>query len=177
MIQKLTKSEVDVLEHFFQHPTRDVHIRGLADTMDLPYSSVRNALHELESQGFLTRREESKMTFFAANRENDTFQQQKRIYNLQALYDSGAVAALEQAYRPDALVLFGSYLQGTDRETSDIDIAIVNGRDAEIDLDEYEDELERTFQLVEVADVREEEPEFRNTLANGYVLSGHLTVI
>lgn len=177
MIQKLTKTGEDVLEHFFQHPSQEIHIRGLADTTDIPYSSVRNALNDLAERGLLTRREESKMTFFSANRENDAFQQQKRIYNLQALYDSSVIGLLEEAFRPDTLVLFGSFLQGTDREDSDIDIAVVNGRDTEVDLKRYEEKLGRRFQLVHVTDVRKEAAEFRNTLANGYVLHGHLTVV
>lgn len=177
MVQKLTGRTEEVLAYFFQHPSAEVHIRGLSDSIDIPYSSVRNALKELEEQGFVDSREESKMTFYAAGQGGDPFRQRKQLYNLQALYGSQVVELLAETFRPDALVLFGSYLRGTDREDSDIDIAVVNGRDVTIDLGTQEAELGRTFQFVEIEDPRDEEPEFRNTLANGYVLTGHLEVV
>ncbi|MDY6764520.1 MAG: BlaI/MecI/CopY family transcriptional regulator, partial [Halobacteria archaeon] len=124
MIQKLTKKTEEVLEYFFKHPTEEVHIRGLSDATGVPYSSVRNALHNLEEKGLVKKREESKMTFYTANRESDEFRRQKRVYNLETLYNSGVIDALDKGLRPDAIVLFGSYLQGSDTEESDIDIAV-----------------------------------------------------
>lgn len=177
MIQKLTNTSERVLAYFFQHPSTEVHIRGLADRIDIPYSSVRNALQELERQTLVEKREESKMTFYTAARDKEPFRRRKRLYNLEVLSDCGVISALEERFRPDAIVLFGSYLQGRDRVDSDIDIAIVNGRQVAIDLSEYETALERSFQFVHVGDPCEETVEFRNTLANGYVLRGHLVVV
>lgn len=177
MIQKLTNRSEELLAFFFQHPTKEVHIRGLSEATNIPYSSVRNALVELEEQGFVDRRDETKMTFYTAAQDDDLFRQRKHLYNLQSLYQNGVVDVLTDTLRPDALVLFGSFLQGTDREDSDIDIAVVNGRDAVIDLGTHETELGRRFQLVRIGDPRKEEPEFRNTLANGHVLTGHLEVV
>ena len=177
MIKKLTNTEEAVLDHFFRNPDTEIHIRGLADETDIPYSSVRNAVIELETQGLVRKRAESKMTFFSGNRRSDSFKQRKRRSNLRQLAESGVIDEIEDRFRPDAIVLFGSYLAGTDRSDSDIDIAVINGRTIEIDLSEYEDTLGRSIQLVEIPDSREESDEFRNTLANGYVLRGYLTVV
>lgn len=177
MIQKITSTDVEVLAYFFTYPLEEVHIRGLADKLDRPYSSVRSALLELEAEGLIAKREESKMTFFSANESSEQFRRRKQLHNLRALHDSGMLAALEETFRPDAIVLFGSYLHGTDIENSDIDIAIVNGRDTAVDLERYEAALHRTIQIVLVQDPREEQPEFRNTLSNGHVLTGYLAVV
>lgn len=177
MIQKLTRTAEEVLAFFFRHPTGEIHIRGLSDAANIPYSSVRNALQELDERGLVAKREESKMTFYTANRDDSVFRRRKRLHNLQVLYDSGVVDVLEGTFRPDAIVLFGSYLEGADREDSDVDIAVVNGRDADVDLGEYEAEIGRAFQVVQTSDPTEEEPEFRNTLANGYLLAGYLEVV
>ena len=176
MSRKLTKTAAEVLAFFFRHPTEEVHIRGLSEAADIPYSSARNALAALEDEGLVEKREESKMTFYAANRDDRRFRRRKRLHNLRVLFESGVVGVLEDTFRPDAVVLFGSYLQGTDREDSDVDVAIVNGRDADVDLGGYETALGRTFQVVHIGDPSEEEPGFRNTLANGYVLDGYLEV-
>ena len=177
MSRKLTKTSESVLDYFYRYPDREVHIRGLADETGIAYSSVRNALESLESEGLVTKREESKMTFYSANRNDGEFKRRKRLRNLRQLYETGMVETLEHQLRPDALVLFGSYLEGNDRSDSDIDIAVVNGRTADVDLSEFEESLGRTLQLVAIDDARDEKQDFRNTLANGFVLSGHLTVI
>lgn len=177
MGQKLTKTSESVLDYFYRNPEREVHLRGLEDEIDVPYSSVRNALQELEEEQLVTKREETKMTFYSANTDNERFKRRKRINNLRQLYDSGAIEELEKTFRADALVLFGSYLEGNDRSNSDIDIAVVNGRDTRVDLVKYEKELGRTFQVVQIDDAKTEKKDFRNTLANGYVLRGHLTVV
>lgn len=176
MSKKLTNTAEEVLAFFFRHPTEEVHIRGLANVTDIPYSSVRNALATLEEEELVEKREESKMTFYAANRDDRRFRRRKQLHNLRMLFESGVIDVIEDTFRPDAVVLFGSYLQGTDREDSDVDVAIANGRDADVDLVGYESTLGRTFQVVHIGDPSEEEPEFRNTLANGYVLGGYLEV-
>lgn len=177
MVQKLTKKADEVLEYFFRNPTREIHIRGLADETGIPYSSVRNALRNLEQRGLVDKREESKMTFYSANNDSKTFKREKRIHNLSSLYSSGLIEDLEKAYRPDSVVLFGSYLEGTDREGSDVDIAIINGREKSPDLSRHEEKLGRSIQVTNVEKVTEEDRSFRNTLANGYVLKGHLKVV
>ncbi len=177
MIKNLTNSAKQVLEYFFKHPTEEIHVRGIEKKIDMPYSSVRKALVELGEKELLSKREESKMTFFKARRENREFQEMKRIFNLRKIFESGLVDELEQEYRPDAVVLFGSFLVGNDREESDIDIAVVNGREISIELGPFEDEFNREIQIVEVKNPKEEDVEFRNTLANGFVLTGQLEVI
>lgn len=177
MIKNLTNSAKEVLEYFFKHPTEEIHVRGIEEEIDMPYSSARKALVELEDRGLLNKREESKMTFFKARHENEDFQESKRIYNLRKIFESNLVDELEREYRPDAVVLFGSFLMGNDREESDIDIAVVNGREISIELGPFEDEFNREIQIVEVKNPKEEDVEFKNTLANGLVLTGQLEVI
>lgn len=177
MSGKLTKTAEEVLAFFFRHPTEEVHIRGLSEAAEIPYSSARNALAALEDEGLVEKREESKMTFYAANRNDRTFRRWKQLHNLRVLYESGVIDDMEDAFRPDAIVLFGSYLRGADWEDSDVDVAVVNGRDADVDLGEYESAIGRSFQAVQIGDLSEEEREFKNTLANGYVLAGYLEVV
>ena len=177
MIKNLTNSAKQVLEYFFKHPTEEIHVRGIEKKIDMPYSSVRKALVELGEKELLSKREESKMTFFKARRENEEFQEMKRIFNLRKIFESGLADELEREYRPDAVVLFGSFLMGNDREESDIDIAVVNGREISIELGPFEDEFNREIQIVEVKNPKEEDVEFKNTLANGFVLTGQLEVI
>lgn len=176
MVKNLTKTAEEVLEYFFKHPTQEKHIRGLAEETDISYSTIRNSLQELLEEGLVEKREESKMVFYSGNFQSQRFRNLKKVFNIYSLYRSGLVEELEEELRPDAVVLFGSYLKGSDREKSDVDIAIVNGREISLDLSNFESKLGRGIHLVQIPDLKKEDKEFKNTLANGYVLKGYLSV-
>ncbi len=176
MIGELTNTERRVLEYFFRFPGKEVHIRGLAEELDLPYSSVREALMGLERESLLEKDEKSRMTFFSAS-ESDRFLRLKKVHNINRIYSIGLVDALDEELRPEAIVLFGSYLDGRDHEESDIDIAVLNGKESSLNLDLFEEELGRSIHLVELDDLEDEEKEFKNTLANGLVLKGYLELV
>jgi predicted nucleotidyltransferase len=72
--------------------------------------------------------------------------------------------------------LYGSASRGEDIESSDIDLYVQTG-DAEVDLTEYEDSLNRNIEL-HVEDELEKYPkELRNNIANGIVVYGYLEVL
>ncbi|MDY6774156.1 MAG: nucleotidyltransferase domain-containing protein [Candidatus Nanohaloarchaea archaeon] len=174
MIENLSNPDLEVLDYFVRRPGEKVHVRGLSKELDASYSTVRKSLEQLQGLGYLEVEAEAKMKFYTTG---PRFEEFKRLRNLEMLGDSGLVDRLEEEFRPDALVLFGSFLSGKDTGESDIDIAVVGGRDAQPELEEFEEFLGRRLQLVRVEDVRSEEREFKNTLANGYVLSGYLEVV
>ena len=174
MIKKLTNNEREVLEHFIERP-EDIHIRGLSEELGMPYPSVRKALNDLEEKGFLESDKKSKMTFYSPDGEK--FRRAKKLVNLERLEDSGVVEFLEKKLRPEAVVLFGSYLEGRDNLESDIDLAVIGGRDRDLDLSDFEEDLDREIELTKISDIEEENTEFKNTLANGLVLQGYLEVV
>lgn len=112
------------------------------------------------------------MIFYTSGDEK--FREVKKIINLEKLENSGIKERLEEKLRPEAVVLIGSFLEGRDDEESDIDLAIINGRNRDVDLRDFEEELGRDIQLTHVENPREENPEFKNSLANGLVLYGYL---
>lgn len=174
MIAQLSRSERDVLEYFARNPSQ-THVRGLSKETNMPYSTVQQALKELEKHEILEKEEKGSMTFYSPG--GSIFRNAKRLINLEALQDSGLITRLENECRPDAIVLFGSYLDGRDRPESDIDIAVIGGRDVETDLGSFETKLDRDIHLVEIEAVKDEDEAFQNTLANGLTLSGYLEIV
>lgn len=174
MIKELTNNERKVLEYFIQRPD-EIHIRGLSEEVEMPYPSVRKALKDLEEKGFVESDKKSKMTFYSPTDEK--FRRAKKQVNLEKLGDSGLTESLEEKLRPEAIVLFGSYLEGRDSEDSDIDIAVIGGRNKNPDLTSFEERLGREIQITQIENLKEESREFRNNLANGLVIQGHLEVV
>jgi len=175
MIKKLTKGEEKVLNYFIKNPSSKTHVRGLSKEIGIPYATARNSLKKLQESGLLKSERKSKMIFYRPAGEK--FRKAKQVTNLKNFTESGLIEFLEKNLKPKAMVLFGSYLEGQDKEDSDIDIAIIGGRDREIELSQFEEELSRSIELIYVEDAKTENKDFRNTLANGYVVQGYLELI
>lgn len=174
MIKELTSNERRVLEYFAERP-EEIHIRGLSEKLEMPYPSVRKALKHLEEKGFVESDKTSNMTFYSP--ADEKFRKAKKLVNLEKIGDSGLIEFLEKELRPEAVVLFGSYLEGQDRQKSDIDLAVIEGREKHLNLADFEEKLGREIQLTQVENLKEQNKEFRNTLANGLVLQGYMEVV
>lgn len=167
------KSTEHVAELFFLKPRKVRHLRELSRESGLSVSTVSSAVDELKKRGLL--RVEKDVTKEIQATRNQKFRDLKRAYNLRRLAETGVLDAVEKEHRPDAIVLFGSYSRGEDDETSDVDLAAINGKEATLDLSTYEQELGRDINVQEVR-LEGAGENFKTTLANGIVLRGYLEV-
>ena len=165
-----------VARWFFDEPERDFHLRELARLTDLSAPGVRKILWKLEKEGLIIiAKGKVAQSIRAARTPYFTFK--KRLYNMDALWRSGVIDSLNDAYEePEAIVLFGSYAKGEDASQSDIDIAVVTKKKIPFSATKFEKALHHRLHIIET-DIKRAEPEFLNALANGIVLSGYLTVV
>ncbi|MFB6209840.1 MAG: winged helix-turn-helix transcriptional regulator [Candidatus Nanohaloarchaea archaeon] len=161
-----------IAETVFLHPGRKFYLRELAEESGVSASTVSRLIDELEEEGIVEVKKDMKMEIKA--RDDEKFRDLKKSYNLWRLSETGLLEKLEECF-PEAIVLFGSYSRGEDRSGSDIDIALVNGREAGFDLEGYENELERVINIHNV-NLDETDENFIETLANGIVLRGYLEI-
>lgn len=166
-----------VMELIFKFPYRTFHIRELARLTGLSSTGIIKITKKLKKERLLTAKkakniEEIKPDFYGR------FLLIKRLYNLYSLYDSGLMDFIKAYYElPQAIILFGSYSNGTDTEKSDIDIAIITDKEyASPDLSKFESKLARSIS-VHLIDISKSEKEFKNSLANGIVLEGFVEII
>lgn len=160
---------------FYKNPRAEAHLRELADKIDVSPGFVSKHIHSLLKRNIIDEKREGNMRIFFADTSSNKYRRSKSAFNIREILTSELVPYLENKLYPDALVLFGSYLKGADTEDSDIDIAVINGRENVPDLSEYEEKFERRITLTHVSQ-NKMEPEFIEALANGLVLSGHLDV-
>lgn len=165
------KSTERVAQLFFQQPHSSFHLREIARKTEMSASTASHAIDELEERELVTVTKKVTKRVEASN--NQEFRDRKRVYNLHQLLASGLIDKLEQNYHPDALVLFGSYARGEDASDSDIDLAIINGRQQETELKKWEQKLNRSINLHQVR-LQEAGDNFKSTLANGIVVRGYL---
>lgn len=173
----ITKDNIlKVMEVFFRHPEASFHLRELERLTGLSLPGVIKITGKLEKENLLKSKKERMTKNFSAA-QNAKFISLKRSYNLYSLFNSGLTDFLKDKYQePEAIVLFGSYSRGEDISKSDIDIAVITNSRKNLDLRSYEKRLERKIEIHEIR-INKAGDEFLNTLANGIVISGYLTVV
>src|SRR3989339_2191829 len=169
-------NNLKVMEWFFKFPYRTFHIRELARLTGLSSTGIIKIVKRLKKEKLIVAKkakniEEIKPDF------DGRFLLIKRLYNVYSLYDSGLIDFMKKHYEmPQAIMLFGSYCEGTDTEKSDIDIAIIPARGGIPDFKKFEKKLARRIN-VHLIDIGKAENEFKNSLANGITLEGFAEII
>ena len=161
---------------FFDNPEKKVHIREIARQTGLSAPGVVKIVKKLKEESLLVSERENLVENVKASR-NEKFFLLKKAYNTIALFESGLVNYLRDAYEePEAIVIFGSYSRGEDTPQSDIDVAVVTTKETQLDLKRFEENLKRKISTYEIQ-IGNSEKEFLNNLANGTVVYGFLSVL
>lgn len=164
-------NNLKVMELFFKYPYRSFHIRQIARLTRLSSAGVIKIVKRLKKEHLLISKKEKvvediKPDFYGK------FIQIKRLYNIYSLYESGLVGFIKKFYeQPKAIILFGSYSDGTDTEKSDIDLAILSQKRDIPSLNKYEKILSRKINIY-VINLDKSTNEFKNSLANGIIVDG-----
>src|SRR4030067_3698104 len=173
----LTKdNNYKVMKLFFDNPEKKFHIREIARQTKLSAPGVLKILKKLKDETLLVSERENVVENVKASR-NEKFFLRKKAYNTLSLFESELVNHLRDAYEePEAIVIFGSYSKGEDTSQSDVDIAVVTTKEAQLDLKQFEKYLKRKISIYEIQ-ISDSEKEFLNNLANGTVVYGFLRIL
>jgi predicted nucleotidyltransferase len=166
-----------VIKLFFEGPGERLHVREVARRTGLSPPGAMKILRRLKNEGLLIEEPNNVVVNYRGNYDSSRFVALKRLTNLFSLYECGLIEELSKHYSlPECIVLFGSYARGEDTTRSDIAIAIVTEMDDVPQLHKYEKKLNRKISIHTISNLKEEDSNFRNSLANGIVLSGYLEV-
>lgn len=163
--------DMRVLHWFFTHPTTPTGLRELTRALDVSLPSVSNAINELEQHELVTVHARKPVARIQANR-NTAFIRAKRIANLEQLYTSQLIDAIQDAHpSAHAIICYGSYARGEDDEKSDIDIAVTTPVNPDFTTEPYETRLHRTIHLTSLHNA----PELLvKNINNGVIMQGAL---
>jgi predicted nucleotidyltransferase len=169
---------IKILKLFFDGPKVTLHIREVARRSKLTPRGSKYILDSLKNEGLLNNESNGIVSNYWGNYNNEKFMGLKRSLNLYSLYSSGLIPELEGFYRiPKCIILFGSYAKGEDTSKSDIDIAVITDMEGLPELIKYEKILNRKINITLIKNVKLENANFINSIANGIVLSGYLEVV
>jgi predicted nucleotidyltransferase len=164
-------------------PEVEFSLTELAEKAGVSKSTASRLIDTLVDPGIATADEERIVFRIKANTNSFQFIKRKIAYNLHYVYESGLVEFLEDALgHPPAIVLFGSFREGEDISTSDVDIAVETLEDMDISTIRPEgiERIERHYAgrniQVHVFNRKRIDINVFNNIANGIVLSGFLEV-
>jgi len=117
----ITPTVITLLELFMKEPTQQFHEREVVRRTTVSKGSANKILRMLASIGILDKENKGKMVFYNLNLQDPVARQFKILENVYLLRN------LTHSVRNNAkkVILFGSCAQGTDAETSDIDIFVL----------------------------------------------------
>jgi predicted nucleotidyltransferase/DNA-binding MarR family transcriptional regulator len=174
MLQK--SSVLKTMGVFFNSPTKEFTLKDISRLSKLAHTSTYKNIQELIKKGLVKKMVEKKgkrkFPLYKGIR-SQTFLREKRLYNLQALEDSGLIFYLEDNIMPNCIVLFGSYLRGEDTEQSDIDI-FIESKEKKVNLKPFEKKLQHSIELHFTSNFKKYSSELKNNIINGSVLHGFL---
>lgn len=167
----ITDSSCKLMGLFFTYPEKQFHIRELARLTKLSSTGVIKIVAKLKKERLLTSKKERMVELVSLNK-NEKVSALKRAHNFESLFKCGLVSYLREKYEePEAIVVFGSYADGTDISASDIDIAVISKAEKNTNLKSFEKKLARRINLLVLDKIPKK---FKNSLANGIVLDGYL---
>ena len=124
-IPKLERTFNKCLVWFYAFPTTKIGLTDLAVSINSSKTATKEVVESLIQEQFLNREIIGKAWLLSSNQKHSFFSTKKIPYNLQNVYESGIIEAVyKNTPSPRAIILFGSFLWGTDLAESDIDIAV-----------------------------------------------------
>lgn len=166
-----------IKSYFFTYPLAKLRVRQIEKTLKLPLPSVIKYCRELEGEGILQTVRMGSVVFYTANRGDENFLLEKRVFNIKKIYDSGLIDHIKQELSNPTIILFGSYAKGEDTDESDIDLYVETLSKKEMSLEKYEGILKRKIQLFRHKNIRDiSNMHLANNIVNGIILNGFIEV-
>jgi len=159
------------LSIIFRFPTKGLTVREIARLIKVSPPTASSLVKILEKKDLITVKKERAQYKVFGNLDNENFRRLKRIYNIFSLMD--LTKFLTKDLRPNAIVVFGSYSKGEDMEDSDIDIFIDSLSEKEVNVENFEKQLNRRIHL-QIKDIRKIPDELRKNIINGVIVYGFL---
>ncbi len=148
--------------------------RDIARELKVSPTAVGNSLSSFKKSNLVKIEKTKTINFIQLNRDEKKAIEFKRIENLRNMYLSGLSDYLEKELAGSTIILFGSYALGEDTVTSDIDIAVIERKEKQLHLVEYEKMLHRKINVHFYKSWKDIHPHLKNNILNGIILHGSI---
>jgi predicted nucleotidyltransferase len=143
----MESKEPQVLELFFNYPTKEWHFEEILKSSKIARSKVDRWLKKLIKEQLIQRiKPRGEMPHYIGYAESAEYHNRKMIYALEQLHKTGLLNHLSSLKKAKAVILFGSFSRSDWNQDSDIDIFIYGEPDG-LKIAPYELKLHRDLEL------------------------------
>ena len=132
MLDLRSKARQRLLTYFFTNSSARLHLRDLADRLDIDPANLSKELRRLETEGLFLSEVSGRQKYFQLNRAYPMFREvrgivQKTIGAIPLLGESlKKVAGIEEAF------LYGSFARNQQDAVSDVDVLVIGAPNGEV---------------------------------------------
>lgn len=127
MIDLRSRARQRLLAYYFANPTARLHLRDLAERLNIDPSNLSKELARLEREGLFRSELSGRQKYFQLNREYPLFAEVRSIVSKTI----GAPSLLAQSLRKiegiEEAYLYGSFASNQQDAASDIDVLVIGG--------------------------------------------------
>lgn len=126
-ILKITNSKIrkSLFQLYFSHPEKKYYLRELERILRLPVQNIRRELISLEKNGIFIRENLGNQVYYFLNTNSSIFEELKSIISKTLGVEAGLKKILMSIRGVRMSFIFGSFAQGKEDFSSDIDIMII----------------------------------------------------
>ncbi|MGD0570767.1 MAG: nucleotidyltransferase domain-containing protein [Candidatus Sulfotelmatobacter sp.] len=125
MLDLRSKLRQHLLAYYFTNPTARLHLRDLAQRLNLDPSNLSKELRRLEREGLFRSEVSGRQKYFQLNRRYPLFNEVRKIVNKTI----GAAPLISQLLKKiggiDEAYLYGSFARSQQNAASDIDVLVI----------------------------------------------------
>jgi len=169
---KFTSLELEIISFLCIRAGEKLSQREISKALGVSPTAVANSIKTLLSEDYVKLEKTKTINFISFNRDNPRAIQVKRIENQKQILLSGLSDFLEEKFPGTTIVLFGSYARGEDAMRSDIDLAVIGGKDKILDLERFETVLNRKINMNFYNSWKDIHKHLKNNILSGIVLHG-----
>mgnify|MGYP002824656031 CR=1 FL=1 len=162
-----------ILNEFFENPSKEFHIRELARELKIPKTTVSYHINGFLKEKLIIKNLKGVFPSFRANETHEKYRFYKKEEFLKKLIESKLLDFLENEFNPKCIVLFGSFAKSEYDRKSDVDI-FVQSKESKYSLGKYEKLLKHKINLFFEHDLNNLSKELLNNIINGVKLRGFI---
>ena len=167
--------QIGISDVFFENPTKDFQIRGIAKSLKIPKTTVSYHINNLLKKKLIVKNKKGVFPSFRANEDNELYRFYKRQEFLKRIIETTLLDYIEKGCNPKCIILFGSFAKAEYDKNSDIDL-FIQAKESKIHLINYEKKLKHKINVLFESDIEKLSPELLNNIVNGVKLRGYLKI-
>ncbi|PIN79446.1 hypothetical protein COV16_04140 [Candidatus Woesearchaeota archaeon CG10_big_fil_rev_8_21_14_0_10_34_8] len=155
---------------FFENPTKEFHIRGIAKLLKIPKTTVSYKINQLIKENIVIKDSKGIFPSYRPS-QNEIYKFKKRQHFLEKLFP--LLNHLENELNPKCIILFGSFAKAEYDKDSDIDI-FIQAKEHKIKLTKFEKQLKHKINILFENNLNNLSKELLNNIINGVKLRGFI---